>query len=44
MDLLMEIAEESQKSLVLVTHNSDFAARTQGQLTLYLGKMAKHNK
>ena len=44
MDLLMEIAEESQKSLVLVTHNPDFAARTQGQLTLYLGKMAKHNK
>ena len=41
MDLLMEIAEESQKSLVLVTHNPDFAARTQRQLTLYLGKMAK---
>ena len=43
MDLLMEIAEESQKSLVLVTHNADFAARTQRQLTLYLGKMAKQN-
>ena len=43
MDLLMEIAEESQKSLVLVTHNPDFASRTQGQLTLYLGKMAKQN-
>ena len=41
MDLLMEIAQESQKSLVLVTHNPDFAARTQRQLTLYLGKMAK---
>ena len=26
---------------VLVTHNPDFAARTQRQLTLYLGKMAK---
>ena len=41
MDLLMEIVEESKKSLVLVTHNLDFAARTQRQLTLYLGKMAK---
>lgn len=40
MDLLMEIAEESQKSLILVTHNLDFAARTQRQLTLHLGKMA----
>ena len=39
MDLLMEIAEESQKSLILVTHNPDFAARTQRQLTLHLGKM-----
>ena len=39
MDLLMEIAEESQKSLILVTHNLDFAARTQQQLTLHLGKM-----
>ena len=39
MDLLMEIAEESQKSLILVTHNLDFAARTQRQLTLHLGKM-----
>ena len=40
MDLLMEIAEESQKSLILVTHNPDFAVRTQRQLTLHLGKMA----
>ena len=40
MDLLMEIAEESQKSLILVTHNLDFAARTQRQLTLHLGKMS----
>ena len=40
MDLLMEIAEESQKSLILVTHNIDFAARTQRQLTLHRGKMA----
>ena len=43
MDLLMEIAEESQKSLVLVTHNPDFASRTQRQSTLYLGKMANQN-
>ena len=40
MDLLMEIAEESKKSLILVTHNPDFAARTQRQSTLHLGKMA----
>ena len=40
MDLLMEIAEESRKCLILVTHNLDFAARTQRQLTLHLGKMA----
>ena len=44
MDLLMEIAEESKKSLLLVTHNPDFAARTQRQLTLYLGKMANQKK
>jgi predicted ABC-type transport system involved in lysophospholipase L1 biosynthesis ATPase subunit len=40
MDLLLEIAGESAKSLVLVTHNPDFAARTQRQLTLHLGKLA----
>jgi ABC-type lipoprotein export system ATPase subunit len=39
MDLLLEIAGESKKSLVLVTHNPDFAARTQRQLTLHLGKL-----
>ena len=40
MELLMEITDESEKSLVLVTHNPDFAARTQRQLTLHLGKLA----
>jgi len=40
MDLLMEITEESDKSLVLVTHNPEFAARTERQLTLHLGKLA----
>ncbi len=39
MDLLMEITDESEKSLVLVTHNPEFAARTQRQLTLHLGKL-----
>ncbi|MDQ8195748.1 ABC transporter ATP-binding protein [Coraliomargarita sp. SDUM461004] len=40
MDLLLEIAGEAQKSLVLVTHNPDFAARTQRQLTLHWGQLA----
>lgn len=40
MDLLLEIAGESEKSLVLVTHNPEFAARTQRQLTLHLGQLA----
>lgn len=39
MELLLEIAGESQKSLVLVTHNPEFAARTQRQLTLHLGRL-----
>lgn len=39
MDLLMEMADESKKSLVIVTHNPDFAARTKRQLTLHLGKL-----
>jgi ABC-type lipoprotein export system ATPase subunit len=40
MDLLLEIADEAEKSLVLVTHNREFAARTQRQLTLHMGKFA----
>lgn len=39
MDLLLEIADEAQKSLVLVTHNPEFALRTKRQLTLHLGKL-----
>ena len=39
MDLLMEITNESKKSLVLVTHNSEFAARTKRALTLHLGQL-----
>lgn len=40
MDLLLEITNESEKSLVLVTHNPEFAARTERSLTLHLGKLA----
>lgn len=40
MELLMEITNESKKSLVLVTHNPEFAARTERQLNLHLGKLA----
>ncbi len=39
MDLLLEIADESAKSLVLVTHNPEFANRTQRQLVLHFGKL-----
>lgn len=39
MDLLLEIADESAKSLVLVTHNPEFATRTQRQLVLHFGKL-----
>jgi len=38
MDLLLELAGEEAKSLVLVTHNPEFAKRTQRQLTLHLGQ------
>lgn len=40
MELLMEITNESKKSLVLVTHNPEFAARTERQLNLHSGKLA----
>jgi len=39
MDLLLDLAGEGNRSLVLVTHNPDFAARTQRQSTLHLGKL-----
>ena len=40
MELLLELAGEEAKSLVLVTHNPEFAQRTQRQLTLHLGKLS----
>jgi predicted ABC-type transport system involved in lysophospholipase L1 biosynthesis ATPase subunit len=40
MDLLLELAGEEAKSLVLVTHNPEFAKRTQRQLTLHLGRFS----
>ena len=40
MDLLLELAGEEAKSLVLVTHNPEFAKRTQHQLTLHLGQFS----
>jgi len=40
MKLLLEMTGEADKSLVLVTHNPDFAAQTHRQLTLHLGKLA----
>ena len=36
-DLLLEMVEEDKKSLILVTHNPEFAARTQQQLILRRG-------
>ena len=40
MDLLLELAGEAAKSLVLVTHNPKFAQRTQRELTLHLGQFS----
>ena len=37
MDLLLEMVVEDKKSLILVTHNPEFAARTQQQLILRRG-------
>ena len=39
MELLLEITAERGKSLVLVTHNADFAARTDRAFRLHLGKL-----
>lgn len=41
MDLLLEMTAAEDKSLILVTHNPDFAARTQHQLTLHLGQLTE---
>lgn len=40
MDLLLELVHEDSRSLVLVTHNSEFAQRTQKQQVLHLGKLS----
>jgi lipoprotein-releasing system ATP-binding protein len=39
MELLLELTREEGKSLVLVTHNPEFAQRTERQLTLHLGQL-----
>lgn len=39
MDLLLDIAGETAKSLILVTHNPEFAAQTDLQQVLHLGRM-----
>ena len=39
MELLLDLVTEEHKSLVLVTHNPIFAARTQHQLNLHLGEL-----
>lgn len=41
MDLLLELVAEEGKSLILVTHNPEFAARTDRALTLHLGQLSQ---
>ena len=41
MDLLLELVEEGKKSLVLVTHNPEFAKRTERQMALHHGNLEK---
>lgn len=40
MDLLLELCREAQTSLLLVTHNPEFAARTDRELILKQGRLA----
>lgn len=40
MGLLLDLVEAQQKSLVLVTHNPEFAQLTDRQLTLHLGRLS----
>lgn len=40
MDLLLELVQEDSRSLVLVTHNPEFAQRTQKQQVLHLGRLS----
>lgn len=44
MELLLEMTSDTGKSLVLVTHNPDFAARTANQLHLHLGKLESNQQ
>lgn len=39
MDLLLEMTSSSGKSLILVTHNGEFASRTDRELALHLGSL-----
>jgi len=39
MELLLNLVEEKGRSLILVTHNMEFAARTERQWTLHLGQL-----
>ena len=41
MDLLLGLVKEDSKSLVLVTHNPEFAQKTSRQLILHLGKISR---
>lgn len=41
MQLLLEMTAGEDKSLVLVTHNPEYAALTQKQLTLHLGQLSE---
>jgi len=42
LELLLEMTAGEGKSLVLVTHNPEFAARTDQQLILHLGKLSEN--
>ena len=42
MELLLELVKRDAKSLVLVTHNPEFAQKTERQLTLHLGELSGH--
>ena len=41
MDLLLGLVKEDSKSLVLVTHNPEFAQKTNRQLILHLGQISR---
>ncbi|MGB0409304.1 MAG: ABC transporter ATP-binding protein [Opitutales bacterium] len=44
MELLLQMTSEEGKSLVLVTHNPEFASRTRVQLSLHFGKLETKNR